>query len=98
MYEGRDVIERADEPGWFEGWKAAMEWLAEYNGPVGILLAAEMATRLPEWGRTLNPAPATITAERVGEAWESVNDTRLSPSDRDHLHAMLAASGIEVSR
>ena len=49
MYEGRDVIERADEPGWFEGWKAAMEWLAEYNGPVGILLAAEMATRLPEW-------------------------------------------------
>lgn len=34
-------------PRWMEGWLAAMDWLAEYKGGEGILLAEEMATRLP---------------------------------------------------
>lgn len=35
------------EPRWIEGWKAAMDWLAEYKGADGIALAHEMSTRLP---------------------------------------------------
>lgn len=38
----------AQEPGWMDGWREAMDWLTEYKGEEGMLLAQEMATRLPE--------------------------------------------------
>ena len=76
------------------GWTT---WNAREAIPAGIVIAGG-APLTVLYRPDAEPAPVTITAERVGEAWESVNDTRLSPSDRDHLHAMLAASGIEVSR
>ena len=46
----REAAKRAGSdhmPRWMEGWLAAMDWLAEYKGGEGILLAEEMATRLP---------------------------------------------------
>lgn len=40
-----------NEPGhrlcWMDGWREAMDWLAEYKGAEGIALAEEMSTRLP---------------------------------------------------
>lgn len=32
---------------WMDGWREAMDWLAEYKGAEGIALAEEMSTRLP---------------------------------------------------
>jgi hypothetical protein len=46
----REAADRAGSdhmPRWMEGWLAAMDFLAEYKGAEGILIAEEMATRLP---------------------------------------------------
>lgn len=47
-----DAIGLPSKPGaeaaWMIGWVAAIEWLTEYGGPEGLLLAEQMRTRLPE--------------------------------------------------
>lgn len=45
--EAAEALGSDHMPRWMEGWLAAMDWLAEYKGGEGILLAEEMATRLP---------------------------------------------------
>lgn len=50
---GREAVDAAldlrnQATTWMTGWKAAMDWLAEYKGADGIALAEEMSTRLPE--------------------------------------------------